>query len=189
MRRCAVLIAAAAALAGCTPGTVVNTGEAPAQTATSTSTAVPQYGTANLVDGSAYATEVNGRTGYYFSTPSGRWRCAILPRDKAGCQSAGGLSTISVPGAPTAVPDGSGGTSAPNAVAVDRDHDAGFIALTEPEFSVDGAKPLPFGKVLAVAGFRCNVQQSSGVSCVRELTGKGFTFSGDTFAPQYTDVP
>lgn len=189
MRRCAVLIAAAAGLAGCSPGTVVNTGEAPPQTTTSTSTAVPQYGTANLVDGSGYATEVNGRTGYYFSTPSGRWRCAILPRDKAGCQSASGLSTISVPGAPTAVPDDSGGTSAPNAVAVDRDHDAGFIALTEPEFSVDGAKPLPFGKVLAVAGFRCNVQQSSGVSCVRELTGKGFTFSGDAFVPQYTDVP
>lgn len=150
---------------------------------------MPQYGTANLVDGSGYAAEVNGRTGYYFSTPSGRWRCAILPRDKAGCQSASGLSTIAITGAPTAVPNGSGGTTTPNAIAVDRDHDAGFIALTEPEFSVDGAKTLPFGKVLAVAGFRCNVQESSGISCVRELTGKGFTFSGETFTPQYTDIP
>jgi hypothetical protein len=150
---------------------------------------VPQYGTANLVDGSGYAIEVNGRTGYYFSTPSGRWRCAILPRDKAGCQSASGLSAIAVAGAPTAVPDGSGGTTTPNAIAVDRDHDAAFVALTEPEFSVANAKPLAFGKVLAVAGFRCNVQESSGVSCVRELTGKGFTFSAEGFTPQYTDVP
>ncbi|WP_026357202.1 hypothetical protein [Mycobacterium sp. 141] len=189
MRRCAVLTAAAAALVGCSSGTVVNTGDAPPQIPTPTSTAVPQYSTANLVDGSGYATEVDGRTGYYFRTPSGRWRCAILPRDKAGCQSASGLSTIAVTGAPTSVPDGSGGTTAPNAIAVDRDHDAGFIALTEPEFSVDNAKTLPFGKVLAVAGFRCNVQESSGISCVRELTGKGFTFSGETFTPQYTDIP
>jgi hypothetical protein len=189
VRRCAVLMAAVAALAGCSSVTVVNTGDAPPQNPTSTSTAVPQYDTAHLVDGSAYATQVDGRTGYYFSTPSGRWRCAILPRDKAGCQSASGLSAIAVPGAPTGVPDGSGGTTTPNAIAVDRDHDAAFIALTEPEFSVADAKALPFGKVLAVAGFRCNVQESSGVSCVRELTGKGFTFSGDNFTQTYTDVP
>jgi hypothetical protein len=188
VRRCAVLIAAAAALAGCSSTTVVNTGEPPPQTPTITSVAVPQYSTANLVDGSAYAAQVDGRTGYYFSTPSGRWRCAILPRDKAGCQSASG-SAIAVSGAPTVVPDGSGGTTAPNAIAVDRDHDAAFIALAEPEFSVDSAKSLPFGKVLAVAGFRCNVQESSGVSCVRDLTGKGFTFSAEGFTAQYTDVP
>jgi hypothetical protein len=48
---------------------------------------------------------------------------------------------------------------------------------------------LPFNRILAVAGFRCNVQESAGVACMSEISGKGFTFSQDGFVPQYTDVP
>ena len=48
---------------------------------------------------------------------------------------------------------------------------------------------MAFNKILAVAGFRCNVQEQHGVSCLSELSGKGFTFSADGFVPQYTDVP
>ena len=63
--------------------------------------------------------------------------------------------------------------------------------LQQPEFSLDPgpAKVLPFNRILAVAGFRCNVQEAAGVSCQSEFTGKGFTFSPDGFVPQYTDVP
>ena len=50
------------------------------------------------------------------------------------------------------------------------------------------AKVLQFNRILAAAGFRCNVQES-GVSCLSELSGKGFTFSADGYTPQYTDVP
>ncbi|WP_374762441.1 hypothetical protein [Mycolicibacterium mageritense] len=191
VRGSAVLVAAALLAAGCsTSGTVVNTGETPQSVATTTTAPPPQFGTAHLVDPNGYIAQVDGRTGYYFSTPSGRWHCAILPRDKAGCQLAGGLSSgIGITGAPDEVPDGAGGTTTPNALAVDREHDAAFVALTTPEFSLPAANVLPFGKVLAVAGFRCNVQEEAGVSCVRELTGKGFTFSADGFTPQYTDVP
>lgn len=188
-------VLAAAALGGCSSGAVINTGDTPSRTPTPTSTAVPQFSTVNLVNAADYAITVNGRTGYYFTTPSGRWQCAILPRDRAGCESSSGLSArLPISGAPDVMVDGE--ATAPNAIAVDRDHDAGFLALEEPLFSVDPSseaqtttETLPFGKALAVAGFRCNVQEETGVSCVRELTGKGFTFSGDGYTLGYTDVP
>jgi hypothetical protein len=47
---------------------------------------------------------------------------------------------------------------------------------------------LRFNRILAAAGFRCNVQES-GVSCLSETSGKGFTFSAEGYTPQYTDVP
>ena len=54
----------------------------------------------------------------------------------------------------------------------------GFGQLRSPEIA----------KILAAAGFRCNVQES-GVSCQSETSGKGFTFSAKGYTPQYTDVP
>ncbi|AKS36537.1 hypothetical protein [Mycolicibacterium goodii] len=205
MRICvaAQAVLVAGLLAGCSSGAVVNTGDAPPHTPTTTTTPVPRYGTTNLVNAADYAIPVNGRTGYYFTSPSGRWRCAILPRDRAGCESSSGLSArLPITGAPDVIVDGE--PTAPNAIAVDREHDAGFLALQDPLFSVDTSamettdatdstavevQTLPFGKVLAVAGFRCNVQEATGVSCVRELTGRGFTFSGDGYTLTYTDIP
>lgn len=187
VKRSAVLVSVTVALAGCTSGAVVNTGETPQPSAPPTTSPVPQLSTAHLVNAGDYATPVNGRTGYYFSTPSGRWQCAILPRDRAGCESANGLSAgIGITGAPDIMVDGEATT--PNAIVVDRDHDAAFVVLPATQFALDSAKELPFGKVLAVAGFRCNVQEETGVSCLRELSGKGFTFSGDGYTLQYTDV-
>ncbi|MFV8051725.1 hypothetical protein [Mycobacterium sp. 48b] len=188
--RCAIFGAAAAsALAGCASGTVVNTDDAASPPPASTTAAPPSFGTANLVNAADYALDVNGRKAYYFSTPSGRWQCAILPHDRAGCQPAGGTSAMAVAGAPEEVPDATGGTAAPNALVVDRDNDAQFVNLAQPEFAQPAAVALSFGKVLAVAGFRCNVQEQSGVSCVRELTGRGFTFSAEGYTLHYTDVP
>ena len=48
---------------------------------------------------------------------------------------------------------------------------------------------LPFNRILAVAGFRCNVQESSGISCLSETSGAGFTFSAEEYATSYVDVP
>lgn len=179
----------AAVLTGCASGAVINTGETPQSDPTSSSAvAVPPINTASLVDPTDYIVQVDGRTGYYFSTPSGRWACAILPRDRAGCESTNGLSAgVGIADAPDVLVEGEATT--PNAIVVDRDHDATFVVLDQSQFATDSAKALPFGKVLAVAGFRCNVQEESGMSCLRELTGKGFTFSADGYTLQYTDVP
>ena len=68
--------------------------------------------------------------------------------------------------------------------------DPQFVALAQPEFwLVPGpAKALQFNRILAAAGYRCNVQES-GVSCQSDTSGKGFTFSANGYTPQYTDVP
>ena len=87
--------------------------------------------------------------------------------------------------------DAQGEETAPNAIQVDRAADAQFVAVDPPGYSlVPGpAAILPFNKVLTVAGFRCNVQEATGISCLSERTGKGFTFSTDGYTLQYSDLP
>jgi hypothetical protein len=55
--------------------------------------------------------------------------------------------------------------------------------------TVGSAGVLPFNRTFAVAGFRCNIQEATGVSCLSEQSGKGFTFSADGFNLQYSEVP
>ncbi|MDT5184281.1 MAG: hypothetical protein QOI29_2439 [Mycobacterium sp.] len=181
------------ATAGCSGERIVNTSEPPAQTATAAPTAAPPTPSSNahLVNAFNYAAHVGDVTGYYFTTPSGKWRCAILTRIKAGCQaSSGWQSGLGIPGEPDSVPDAAGQATTPNAIVVDDEGDPQFVALGQPEFwLVPGpANVLRFNRILAAAGFRCNVQES-GVSCQSETSGKGFTFSAEGYTPQYTDVP
>ena len=183
---------ASVALAGCSGATVIDTGEPPAQTAVA-QTAPPSTppSNAHLVNAYDYVGHAGETTGYYFTTPSGKWRCAILARTKAGCQaSSSWRSGLGITGEPDSVPDAAGQDATPNAIVVDREGDPQFVALEQPDFWLDPgpANALQFNRILAAAGFRCNVQES-GVSCQSETTGKGFTFSAEGFTPQYTDVP
>jgi len=169
--------------AGCSTGTVVTTDEPPVHTQAPLPAPAPSRppSNAHLVDAFDYVAHVNDATGYYFATPSGKWSCAILPRVKAGCQAANSWQS------------GLGITDEPddvNAIVVEREGEPRFVALEEPEFWLEPgpANTLQFNKILAAAGFRCNVQES-GVSCLSELSGKGFTFSADGYTPSYTDVP
>lgn len=191
------LLAAALAVAGagCSGERIVNTGEPPPSTQVSTTTPPPAApNSRHLVDAFDYVAHPDGAAVYYFTTPSGRWACAIVPRVKAGCQSATGwASGMGISGAPTSVPDASGEDATPTAVVVEREGEARFVALDEPEFSLattdsNTAEVLDFNKILNAAGFRCNVQES-GVSCMSEASGNGFTFSTERFAPHYTEVP
>jgi hypothetical protein len=181
------------AIAGCSADRVVNTGDAPANPATAAPSATPStpVSNAHLVNAFDYVGHVGDITGYYFTTPSGKWRCAILAHTNAGCQASGSWrSGLGVPGEPKSVPDAAGPGNTPNAIVVDRDGDPQFVALNQPEFWLDPgpANALQFNRILAAAGFRCNVQES-GVSCQSDTSGKGFTFSAAGYAPQYTDVP
>ena len=192
----ALLILATTAVlgAGCDSGTVVNTDDARPNVQTSTSAPPPLPDPANndaLANAFDYAApQQDGQTAYYFTSPSKRWVCAIIPRDTAGCQAATG-STIPVKGAPDTVTGQDGADTAPNAIQVGRSADPQFAALDPPGYSIaqGPALVLPFGKVLIVSGFRCNVQETTGISCASEFTGKGFTFSADGFTLQYTDLP
>lgn len=149
---------------------------------------LPPTNPALLANAFDFVQNPNGHAAYYFSTPSGRWQCAILPRDKAGCQATGGALNIAA--APDSVPDAAGEQSPPNAIVIDPAGDAHFAAVDQAEFSSPGpANVLPFNRTLAVARFRCNIQEETGVSCLSEESGQGFTFSADGFIPQYSEVP
>ncbi len=187
------LAAVAMLAAGCSGGTVINTDESPAAAPASTSAApAPPAGNAHLANAFDYVAYPPSGTTYYFTSPSGAWACAIMPRAKVGCQSATNWpSAMGIAGEPDSVADAAGETTAPNALVIPREGAARFVALEQPEFSLDPgpAKVLPFNRILAVAGFRCNVQEATGMSCLSEFSGKGFTFSAEGFVPQYTDVP
>ncbi len=188
-----VIAAAAAALIGtsCTGPHIVNTDEPAPTVATAASTTPPLPPSNRLVNAFDFVAHVDGRARYYFTTPSGDWDCAIVPRESAGCQSAQRWpSGLDVADAPDTVPDASGDTAAPNTILVGSEGKAHFAALEEPRFRKDQqpAKTLQYNQILAAAGFRCNVQES-GVSCMSELTGNGFTFSADGHELRYTEVP
>ena len=179
-RRLGALAATVWAIAGCTGPTVINTGDAPGSTAPATSPAPStRPDNARLVNAYDYVAHVGDTTGYYFVTPSRKWRCAILTHDRAGCQAASNWrSGLGVKGEPDAT----------NAIVVDEQGDPQFVALDAPDFWLQPgpANALPFAKILAAAGFRCNVSDA-GVACQSDVSGKGFTFSADGFTPQYTD--
>jgi len=136
-----------------------------------------------------YARTDADHAGYYFVSPSGSWRCVIVPRAWAGCQSSGG--GIGVTGAPQTVTDDSGQSVAPNSILVRTEGDPQFASVAAELFKPPSgtAKTLPFNKILAAAGFRCNFQQEAGISCISDETDKGFTFSASGAGWQYTDVP
>lgn len=184
--------AAAVVLTGCSSGSIVTNDEARPTTPTSTTAAPPlpaPADNANLANAFDFAAQQNDETAYYFTSPSKRWVCAVIPRQTAGCQAATG-ATIPIEGAPDTVPGTDGTDVAPNAIQVGIQTDPGFAKLDAPGYALDPgpATVLPFGKVLIVAGFRCNVQEETGISCASEVSGKGFTFSADGFTLSYTDL-
>jgi hypothetical protein len=178
---------------GCSGPTVINSDD---DTAGQTSERRPAPTTtrpsnAHLANAFHFAADVDGQTGYYFTSPSGRWECAILPRVSAGCQNSRLGSGIGIAGAPDEVPGDDGDPTAPTAIVVERTTGPRFAAPAPPGYALKPgpATTLPFNRVLAVADFRCNVQEATGISCRSEVSGGGFTFSADGFTTTYTDVP
>ena len=188
------LVTASLVACGCTGPTVINTDDPTPRAEPGVVSAPPTTGPGNdkLANAFDYAVRVEGVTGYYFTSPSGRWQCAIKPRLEAGCQSATApASAISISGAPEEVPGPNGEPQSPNAIRVDRSRDAEFAVVAPTAFGPDPqpARELPFDRILAVAGFRCNIQEATGISCLSESSGKGFTFSADDYRMDYSDLP
>ncbi|MDZ7886621.1 MAG: hypothetical protein U5N53_28655, partial [Mycobacterium sp.] len=179
-----------AALAGCGSPTIVNTGEpwTPVD-APAAPPRLPEHRSNRvLADASEYYVVTETPKVYRFATPSGRWQCEIVPHASAGCRPATS-ATLGITGAPTAVPGADGEPAAPNTIVIDRGSDVRFVETATDTDTDTSIVTLPFGKVLQVAGFRCNVQEATGVSCGSESSGKGFTFSAEGYAAVYTDVP
>ncbi len=191
-RRSAFTAIVALALSACS-NPIVTTDETGQQTAPPPApTASTRPSNDKLVNAFDYYSRIDDtRSGYYFTSPSGSWRCVIVPRTWAGCQSSTGTSAIAVQGAPKTVTDDAGQSLPPNAIVVRTLGDPQFASVSPDQFKPPTGTPktLPFNKILAAAGFRCNVAQEVGISCLSEQTGNGFTFSTTGATWQYTDVP
>jgi hypothetical protein len=197
LRRCryplvVALAVAAQMLAACSGGTISDDGSGgagqPPPPASSSTT--PRPSNANLVNAFDFYAQSDGRPGYFFTTPSGTWRCAIIPHEEAGCRSAKSTVSLGIDGIPATVPDATGTEASPNAIMVRSTGDAYFTTVDAGALvRDDGAdQTLQFGRILAAAGFRCNVQDL-GISCLSETSGSGFTFSAEGYIPSYTDLP
>ena len=172
------LAAVAMLAAGCSGGTVINTDESPAAAPASTSAApAPPASNAHLANAFDYVAYPPGGTTYYFTSPSGTWACAIMPRAKVGCQSATNWpSAMGIAGEPDSVTDAAGETTPPNALVIAREGAAQFVALEQPEFSLDPgpAKVLPFNRILAVGRIPLQRTGSHGGVVPQRVQRQGF---------------
>lgn len=135
-----------------------------------------------------------GSTGYFFESPSRKWRCAIVEGFfggvGAGCESTAGR-VMPVKGAPLVpandVPEN---LVPPSSIVMKPNAGPEFVKLGQPYLvRYQGPTPiLEYGHNLTALGFTCNTQES-GISCRNDSTGKGFTFSTDGYTFEYTPVP
>ncbi|WP_299569549.1 hypothetical protein [uncultured Williamsia sp.] len=170
--------------------TTTGAGQSSGATASPTASAAPSI--TPSVSADTYLAESEGSRGWYFITPSGKWRCAILPTlAAAGCQPSTNTGpSIGVPGEPAAVPNPVGTTSRPNAIWIQKGRDAQFTYRGQADFwrfPLEQTPVLPYGRQLGADGFACNTS-TAGVSCGDKTTGKGFTFSDSGYVWRYTPV-
>ncbi|MFF0818417.1 hypothetical protein ACFYVR_25210 [Rhodococcus sp. NPDC003318] len=153
-----------------TPATTAQPSPTTRTTTAVTTTAAP------AAQAAEYMGNENGS--YYFTSPSGKFECAVVtaPAPVAGCH---GQFPSDAPAVPTA---GGSGTASANAIRVTAGKAGEFFNAGDPAFHrFDGpAKALPYGSPLRVQGFTCTVDQGSGVTC-ESGTGHGFTVSDSAY--------
>ncbi|WP_430336251.1 hypothetical protein [Rhodococcus sp. ACT016] len=151
----------------------------------------------SLVDPVEFSFNPRGQlTGYFFTTPTGLWRCAILidsaqqgpDSQMAGCQPKTSTD-LNVAGAPLVPDHAPGNPVPPNAILVNRTDEARFARLSQALFwRTDGVTPvLGYGQTLSTDEFSCNVQEA-GVSCRSDGSDHGFTFSTDRYQYIYVEA-
>jgi len=155
----------------------------------------PPAAAISLVDPATFAWGEGGLQGFFFTTPSGLWRCAILADSAqggsddqmAGCQPSSSMP-MNVAGAPSVPDHYSRNATAPNAILVNATEDARFASLSQALFwRYDTTPVLSYGQTLSANGFSCNVKES-GVSCRSDDSGKGFTFSTGGYQFDYIEA-
>ncbi|MGW5515729.1 hypothetical protein [Nocardia africana] len=138
-------------------------------------------------DARAYFANSGGIDGYYFTTPTGRWHCAIIvggDPHMAGCQAATHTGAgIGVKGAPTVENHYSHKQVPPDTILIERGGEPRFAVLGQAVFRLapDAAKVLPYNTSLSADGFTCTAREA-GVSCGDDVSRKAFTFSTEGFS-------
>lgn len=157
--------------------------------AAATSVALPDMAVPGTppADARAYFANSGGINGYYFTTPTGRWHCAIIvggDPHMAGCQPATNTGAgIGVKGAPTVESNYSHKQVPPDTILIERGSEPRFAVLRQAVFRLapQEAKVLPYNTSLSADGFTCTARDS-GVSCADDASRKGFTFSTEGFS-------
>ncbi len=191
LRVMAVVMCGLAPVAGCGsaphPGAPTAPSTAPPSSFAATPKAEAPPPATPPVDAELFKATSDGAIGYFFISPSGKWRCAIRPWNEAGCSAATG-SDLPVAGAPMVASHYDQHPVAPNVIVVD-DKSAHFASHGDPHFwrYDQPARTLEYGQELSALGFSCNAQ-TSGISCRNDATGTGFTFSTEGYRFEYTPV-
>ncbi|MDG3011304.1 hypothetical protein G4X40_14200 [Rhodococcus sp. D2-41] len=109
-----------------------------------------------------------GQSGYFFTTPSGKFLCAIT----------GDLPTNSAAGCHGRIPANATSGPRPNTI-MSSDGEIGTVFHRgDPQFQrLDGgtAPALGYGTPLYAMGYTCTVDYSAGTTCRNFRTGHGFT--------------
>ncbi|MFT3900810.1 MAG: hypothetical protein QM728_11295 [Gordonia sp. (in: high G+C Gram-positive bacteria)] len=175
----AIAAAVALSLVGCTrtqpaaPQTVTTTITEQPHRDTPAATPTPGTTAGRAVDPSAYAE----RGGFYFLSPSGQWKCGILPGDgtaNAGCHGPFPADVPTVPG--SGAPDT---MVRPNSVVVGSGPGmARFLSIGDPRYYPGPhTRVLPYGLVLRVGELQCSIDEAKGVTCDNTASHHGFTVS------------
>jgi hypothetical protein len=167
-----------------TPSTPSTTTTQPPTTTTTTPSTTPP--TTSPAPQTVDASRFEGGSGfYYFTSPSGKFECAIVVTETsvAGCHGDFPPTAPRVEG--SGAPDSA---VAPNTIELTAGSPARFLSSGDPRFHrFDGtARALAYGDTLAVPGsgesngLSCRVDEKTGVTC-RDQVGHGFTVSDSAF--------
>ncbi|QIS11768.1 DUF6636 domain-containing protein [Nocardia arthritidis] len=107
-------------------------------------------------------------TGWYFTTPSGRYACGIVEKG-AGCQG----PTKPLPA------DMADCRAEPGEPAIEVTDTAHFRCLTESTYTGPNRHILAYGATLTVNGYTCTSARN-GVTCRNDRTGHGFRIARST---------
>ncbi|MDJ0395767.1 hypothetical protein QMK17_20810 [Rhodococcus sp. G-MC3] len=168
-----------------TPNPMTTTSTTTTSAPPSTTSASPSSTTTAAVP-TADSARYEGDAGfYYFTTPSGKFECAIFVTESsvAGCHGDFPSTAPKVEG--SGAPNS---TVAPNTIELTAGSKARFLNSGDPRFHrFDGsALALPYGEVLTIPGsgssngLMCHVEEKTGVTCADQV-GHGFTVSDGAF--------
>ncbi|MFT4087114.1 MAG: hypothetical protein QM658_08140 [Gordonia sp. (in: high G+C Gram-positive bacteria)] len=136
-----------------------------------TATAEPTQTTSQAAE--TYRYLHNGQL--YFTSPSGKWKCAILNYQStiAGCH---GPFPSTAPEVPASA---GGGATRPNSIVLNAGQPGKFEHRGDPAYQrLDGGTTpvLPYGQSLTYGPVTCSIDQTTGVTC-RNTDGHSFTVS------------
>jgi hypothetical protein len=202
-RGCGILLILAAVsgpLAGCSTQHVpdptivstptITTSATPTRTPAPTASPLPREGTPSSVVSAVVSTEVltdvqpgqywdfHNAVGFFFVSPSRNLSCGFFPI--LGVQMTGCQAWVKVANFPPCDPQMS--ATASSAISFEKGERATAYCLNQGAFTSVDTKVLAYGQRITVGGVTCT-SRPTGVTCIDQQTGHGFTAAREGFTP------